>query len=105
MKLEEVIKKVEECPSSIFTLEDALKLIENIDDNENQLTEKEINSLKGRFQNVVDDVLDDSRLFELIEVSDTEITLEWDELKLESVSFELYYFKQKLHNTIENLIV
>lgn len=104
MKLEDVIKLVQDCPSSIFTTEDAVKIFEMVEDESTKMTDEDLASLKKRLSERIEQVFENESLSSEIEVSDIEIKLGYDnDIEITSVEYSMNDFGRMLRDAIINL--
>lgn len=103
MKLEEAIKMVQDCPSSIFTNENAIKILEMLEESGPKMTEGEFFLLKKELKGAIEYVFDQESFSREVEVSELEISLNHDnEIQIDSVCYSTGNIEKILKRSITN---
>lgn len=104
MKKEELIKIIEDCPSSIFTNEDALKLLSLLQKEDVSKSLPDYDKILKRAIDIIDMVIFETNAYNKIEITDSTISFKYNSLELDSLSFDISSFIASIKNELINKI-
>lgn len=102
MTLEETIKMVQDCPSSIFTTEDAINIIKGIDETYEEMSESDWKEFEDKVVSQIQEIAQ-GRAGDEVDIMEVELELDYDNtIQAKNIEFDTSQFVRRVKNILKN---